>query len=109
WRPLHEERSNEAYRADDDAVGDQCGLEALGFEGPGDGEGGHDSAEAIAGGGDACCQSTAVREPLHHETDNADIDNSGAQASEQAVGQVKAPEGIRLSGQNPAQSRNGSS
>ena len=48
-------------------------------------------------------QAAAVRKPFHHQTDDADIDNAGANSAQQAIGCIKPPQRPDIGGCDPAE------
>jgi hypothetical protein len=46
-----------------------------------------------------------IREPAHHQADDADIDDAGTETADHAVGDVERGEALGLCGQHPAAAR----
>jgi hypothetical protein len=67
-----------------------------------DREAGEDRAEAVTGSGKTCRKATAIREPTHHQADDADIDDAGAKAADDPVREVQRPDIVDIGRQHPA-------
>src|SRR4029077_4420804 len=95
-------RREDADDALDDAPYDQRVGIAGALDHAVDRETGEDGAEAIARRGEAGGKAATVGKPAHHEPDDADIDDSGAEPAEHAIGEVERPDIVDRSGKNPA-------
>ena len=96
------ERADHADGGEDRAEDEQGVLVAGRLHHAVDREGGEDGAEAVAGRHHAGRQSAPLRKPFHHQPDDADIDDAGADAAQQAVGGIEAPERVDGGRRDPA-------
>src|SRR5439155_6374123 len=62
-------------------------------------------AQAVAGRGDPGGKAAAIGKPLHHVTDDANVDNACADSTEQPVSEVQTYDCGRSCSEHPAQSR----
>jgi hypothetical protein len=64
-------------------------------------------APAVASRHNPNREAAPLREPANHQPNDADIDNAGANAAEQAVSRVKADQAVGIGRRNPAEAGKG--